>query len=579
MMRVMTSHRPWFRSYPPDVPRTLEPYPRISVFGMLEASARKYPRATAMAWFGRKLSFSELLAETERCSAALAGLGVGRGDRVALVMPNCPQYVIAYYATTRLGAVVVGNNPLYTKREMEFQLRDSGAKVAILLDLLHHDFADVIKHVGMDAVVVARLNDYMSFPKRQLAPIVKFRKTQRSQGKPWPPVPKGSPVLWWEAWMSSAGSVPVAAQVDPETEPAGFIYTGGTTGVSKGAMLSHRNLVANAMQGAACLNIGEGNEALLGSLPFFHSFGMLVMNVAILRAGKLIPIPNPRDIHLVMEEIDKEKPTFVPGVPRFFAALNDSPLAKKLDLRSVKASISGAAPLPSAVAEKFGEITHGAVLVEGYGLTEASPVTHANPLTGVRKPGSIGLPVPDTDCRIVDLEDPDREVGLGERGELCVNGPQVMLGYWNRPEDTAVAIRNGWLHTGDVATMDEDGYFRIVDRLKEMIIVSGFNVYPNEVEDALYRHPKIVKAAVIGVPDERTGEAVKAFVVLKEGVTATPQEIMDWARDPSNGLTAYRAPKHVEIRESLPETPIGKVLRRVLMEEERNKASATSARG
>jgi long-chain acyl-CoA synthetase len=576
MMRAMTSHRPWFRSYPSDVPRTLEPYPRISVFGMLEASARKYPGANAIAWFGRKLTFTDLLAEAERCSAALAGVGVGRGDRVALVMPNCPQYVIAYYATVRLGAVVVGNNPLYTKREMEHQLRDCGANVVIVLDLLHSDFADVFRAVGVDHVIVARLNDYMPFPKRQLAPIVKFRKTQREQGKPWPPVPKGAPVLWWEAWMKAAGPVPVAAQVDAETEPAGFIYTGGTTGVSKGAMLSHRNLVANAMQGASYLNIGEGNEALLGSLPFFHSFGMLVMNVAILRAGKLIPIPNPRDLHLVMEEIDKEKPTFVPGVPRFFSALNDSPLARKLDLRSVRASISGAAPLPSAVAEKFAEITHGAVLVEGYGLTEASPVTHANPLKGVRKPGSIGLPVPDTDCRIVDLDDPDRELGVGERGELCVSGPQVMLGYWNRPEDTSIAIRNGWLHTGDVATMDEDGYFRIVDRLKEMIIVSGFNVYPTEVEEALFRHPKVSKAAVIGVPDERTGEAIKAFVVLKEGATATPQEILDWARDPANGLTAYRAPKQVEIRESLPETLIGKVLRRVLMEEERRKAAANT---
>jgi long-chain acyl-CoA synthetase len=578
MMPAMTSHRPWFRSYPPDVPHTLEPYPRISVFGLLEASAEKHGGGTAIAWFGRKITFGDLLAETERCSAALAALGVRRGDRVALVMPNCPQYVIAYYATARLGGIVVGNNPLYTAREMEHQLTDSGAKVVIVLDLLYSDFADVFKAVGLEHVVVARLNDYMSFPKRQLAPIVKFRKTQREQGKPWPPVPKGAPVLWWESWLRSAGTVPERAEVDPERDAAGFIYTGGTTGVSKGAMLSHRNLVANAMQGAAYLNIGEGNEALLGSLPFFHSFGMLVMNVAILRAGKLIPIPNPRDLHLVMEEIDKEKPTFVPGVPRFFSGLNESPLARKLDLRSVKASISGAAPLPSAVAERFAEITHGAVLVEGYGLTEASPVTHANPLKGERKPGSIGLPVPDTDCRIVDLEDPERELGLGERGELCVRGPQVMLGYWNRPEETANSIRDGWLHTGDVATMDEDGYFRIVDRLKEMIIVSGFNVYPTEVEDVLYRHPKISKAAVIGVPDERTGEAVKAFVVLSEGETATSEEILSWARDPANGLTAYRAPKQVEFRESLPETLIGKVLRRVLTEEERQKAAA-SARG
>jgi long-chain acyl-CoA synthetase len=303
---------------------------------------------------------------------------------------------------------------------------------------------------------------------------------------------------------------------------------------------------------------------------------MLVMNVAILQAGKLVPVANPRDLHLVMEEIDKEKPTFVPGVPRFFNALNESPLVTKFDLSSVTACISGAAPLPTAVAERFAEITGGAILVEGYGLTEASPVTHANPLHGERRPGSIGMPVADTDCKIVDLEDPDRELGVGERGELCVRGPQVMLGYWNRPEETALAIRNGWLHTGDVAVMDEDGYFKIVDRLKEMINVSGFNVYPNEVEDALYRHPKVSKVAVIGVPDERTGEAVKAFVVLKEGATATPEEFVAWARDPANGLTAYRAPKQVELRESLPETMIGKVLRRVLMEEERQKAASTT---
>jgi long-chain acyl-CoA synthetase len=577
MLPAMTEHRPWFASYPEGIPHTLEPYPPVSAFGMLEGSARRHGDRPAIAWFGRTLTYRDLLAETERCSAALTELGVGAGDRVALVMPNCPQYVVAFYATGRIGAVVVGNNPLYTKREMEHQLRDSGAKVVIVLDLLYSDFADVFEAVGLEHVVVARLNDYMPFPKKQLAPLVKFKKAQRAQGKPWPPVPKQARVRWWEGWLGGAGPAPVAAAVDPERDPAGFIYTGGTTGVSKGAMLSHRNVVANAMQGAAYLEIGDGTEVLLGSLPFFHSFGMLVMNVAILQADKLIPVPNPRDLHLVMEEIQKERPTFVPGVPRFFNALNESPLAHKFDLSSVKACISGAAPLPTAVAERFAEITRGAVLVEGYGLTEASPVTHANPLRGERRPGAIGMPVPDTDCKIVDLEDPDHELGPGERGELCVRGPQVMLGYWNRPEETALAIRNGWLHTGDVAVMDPDGYFRIVDRLKEMIIVSGFNVYPNEVEDAFYRHPKVSKVAVIGVPDEHTGEAVKAFVVLKEGETATPEELIGWGRDPANGLTAYRAPKRVELRDALPETLVGKVLRRVLMEEERQRQAAKTS--
>jgi long-chain acyl-CoA synthetase len=576
MIPAMTDHHRWFRSYPPDVPHTVEPLPDISVFGMLEASARKYPAATAIAWFGKDITYRELLAEVETCSAALASSGVGRGDRVALVMPNCPQYLIAFYATVRLGAVVVGNNPLYTKREMEHQLRDCGAKVVIVLDLLYSDFAEVFHSLELETIV-AGLEEYMPFPKKQLAPALKFKKTQREQGKPWPPVPSGAPVKRWTAWMRAAGTVPVAATVDPANDAAGFIYTGGTTGVSKGAMLSHRNLVANATQGAAYLQLAEGQEGLLGSLPFFHSFGMLVMNVGVLIAAKLTPIPNPRDLHLVMEEIQKEKPTFVPGVPRFFNALNESPDVAKFDLRSVKACISGGAPLPRAVADRFAEITGGAILVEGYGLTESSPVTHANPLQGVRKSGSIGVPIPDTECKIIDLEDPERILDVGERGELCIRGPQIMLGYWNRPEETALAVRNGWLHTGDVAVMDEDGYFFIVDRLKEMILVSGFNVYPNEVEDALYHHPKISKVAVIGVPDDKTGEAVKAFVVLKDGVTATPEEIVAWARDPANGLTAYRAPKQVEFRDELPETMIGKVLRRVLLEQERAKAAATAS--
>lgn len=572
----MTDHRPWFASYPPGVPRTLEPYPDLSVFGMLEASARRFPDRPAIAWFGRRLTYRELLSEVERASAVLAGLGVERGDRVALVTPNCPPYLITYYAAARIGAVVVGNNPLYTKREMAHQLRDAGPKVVLVLDLLYQDFADVFAEVGIPEVVVLRLNDYMPFPKKQLAPALRFRKAQREAGKAWPPVPAGARVKRWHELMASVGSVPPVPAIDVEREPAGFIYTGGTTGVSKGAMLSHRNVVANALQGARYLELEDGIEAILCALPFFHSFGMLAMNVAIATAGKAILVPNPRDLHMVLEAIAHEKPTFVPGVPRLFMALNESPLTPRFDLRSIKACVSGGAALPAAVAERFAEITGGATLVEGYGLTEASPVTHANPLRGARRSG-IGLPVPDTDCRIVDLEDPDRVLGPGERGELCVRGPQVMLGYWRRPEETALAIRNGWLHTGDVAVMDEDGYFRIVDRLKEMINVSGFNVYPNEVEEVLYRHPKVAKCAVIGVPDERTGEAVKAFVVLREGATATPEEILAWCRDPANGLTGYRVPKLIEFREALPETMIGKVLRRMLVEEERRKAAGTPA--
>ncbi len=571
----MTEHRPWFASYPDDVPKTLEPYPEISVFGMLDASGRRFPDKPAMAWFGRRLTYRELVAEVERCSAVLAGLGVQKGDRVALIMPNCPQFVIGYYAAARVGAIAVGNNPLYTQREMTHQLRDCGAKVVFVADLMYADFASVFAELQIPHVVVIGLQEYMPFPKKQLAPFAVFRKSQKAQGKPWPPVPSGAPVKRWHDLMHAAGPAPVAAQVDPVNDTAGFIYTGGTTGVSKGAMLSHRNLVANAMQAAAYVGLQDGVESVLCALPFFHSFGMLAMNVTILRASKLVPVPNPRDLPMVLKEMSKEKATFFPGVPRMFIAINESPLTSKYDLRSVRACVSGGAALPTAVAKRFAEITGGANLVEGYGLTETSPVTHANPVHGARRSGCIGFPVPDTDCRIVDLADPDKELGPNAAGELQVRGPQVMLGYWNRPEETAHVLHNGWLHTGDIATMDEDGWFKIVDRLKDMVIVSGFNVYPNEVEEVLYHHPKITKVCVVGVPDERTGEAVKAFIVLKEGETATPEEILAWCKDPANGLAGYRVPKQIEFRDSLPETMIGKVLRRVLQEEEKQKAAKT----
>jgi long-chain acyl-CoA synthetase len=576
MMRGVTEHQPWFASYPHGVPHTLEPYPDLSVFGMLEASARRFPDRHALAWYGRHITFARLLSEVERFSSVLNGLGVGRGDRVGLIMPNMPQYVIAYFAIVRLGAVVVGNNFLYTQREMEHQLRDSGTSAVVVMDRFHPPFAPVFREVGIRHVIVTKVTDYMRFPLKQLAPI-KLRRDAKREGQPYPPVPKGAPVMWWSDLMKRADPAPPAAGVDVVRDQAAFVYTGGTTGASKGAMLSHRNLVANASQAIAWLQLRLGEEVLLLSLPFFHSFGMLAMNVGIMAAGKIVLVPNPRDLEFVLKQVEKERPTFLPGVPRMFQALNESPLTAKHDLRSIDACISGGAPLPKAVAVRFGEVTGGAKLVEGYGLTETSPVTHANPFDGRARFGTIGMPLPDTDCKIVDLDDPDRAVGGGERGELCVRGPQVMLGYWNRPEETALTIRNGWLHTGDIAVMDPDGYFRIVDRLKEMIIVSGFNVYPTEVEDVLYHHPKIAKVSVIGVPDDHSGEAVKAFIVLREGEHATAEEIIAWAKDPANGLTGYRVPRQIEFRDSLPETLIGKVLRRVLQAEEREKRAAQGA--
>jgi long-chain acyl-CoA synthetase len=570
---AMTGDRRWLEAYPPGVPHTLQPYPRISVFTMLERSARTFPDAVALAWLGRDLPYRLLLREVERFSAVLAGLGVGKGDRVALILPNSPQSVIAYCAALRLGAIVMSNNPLSTQREMQEQLRDCGAQVVVVLDLLWAGYAAVFETLRIRHVVVARLNDYMPFPKRQLAP-VRFRKAQRAQGRPWPPVPKRAPVRWWTDLMRARRPIPPVAAVDPRADAAAIVYTGGTTGAPKGVVLSHSNLVANAMQASAWLGLRDASEAILGALPLYHSFGMLAMNVAILKAGKLIPIANPQDLRQVLEAIDSQQPSFIPSVPRMFIALNESPLTPKIQFTSVRACVAGGAPLPQAVARRFEQITHGAKLVEGYGLTEASPLTHANPVNGLTKPGTIGLPVPDTDCRIIDLHDPDKPVPPGQRGELCVRGPQIMLGYWHRPEETARTIINGWLHTGDVAVIDQDGYFHIVDRIKDTIIVSGFNVYPTEVEDVLYRHPKILRVCVAGVPHPDTGEAVKAYIVLRPGQHATPQEIITWCRDPKEGLTGYRAPTLIEFRDQLPEALLGKVLRRVLQEEERQKATA-----
>lgn len=565
--------RPWLGSYPEGIPPSLEPYPEVGLFSLLEGSAGGFPRNTALAFFGKHITYAELLAEAERCSAVLAALGVRQGDRVGFVLPNCPQYVIAYYAAVRLGAIVVGNNPLYTTDELARQLKDADARVVVVLDQLYEKVAAVREEAGVREVVVTKLTDYMPFPLNLLAPL-RFRRDARSKGKPWPPVPREASVRWWRRVMRNAGDTPPPANVDPRADPAGFIYTGGTTGVSKGAMLSHYNMIANAIQSAVWCDVREGRETIMCVLPFFHSYGMTTqLNVGMLRAAKLVLVPR-FELHMVLKAIQKEGPTLFPGVPKLYQSINDADESRGFDLSSIRACVSGAGALPAVVAEKFRGLT-GATVVEGYGLTEASPVTHANPLDGRARAGSIGLPLPDTDCRLVAVAEPDREVGPGEEGELVIKGPQVMLGYWNRPDESAMTVRNGWLHTGDVAVMEEDGFFRIVDRIKDMVKISGFNVYPTEVEEVLYRHPKVLKCCVAGVPDAKGGEVLKAYVVLRSGETATAAEITDHAR---RHLAGYRVPKLIEFRESLPETMIGKVLRRVLLEEERQKAGAATAR-
>ena len=574
--------RPWLKSYPPDVPNSLEPYPEKPVWWLLEESASKFPNRPAIAFpvapRAKRLTYRQLKEQAERFAGALASLGVKKGDRVGLLLPNSPQFVVAWYGIQRLGAVAVGNNPLYTQRELSHQLRDAGIEILVTLDLLYPLVAAVKDEVGLKKVIVTKIGDYLGWPINKLAPL-KQKKEAQHEGRSWPPVPQGADVLWWSDLMKrSYGPLP-PLQVDPVEDVAAFVYTGGTTGLSKGAGLTHHNMVSNVLQTRAWfVDVEEGKDAIMCVLPFFHSYGLqAVMNVGIRGAMKLVLLPR-FELDMALKAIDKEKPTLFPGVPRIYIAINESPESRKHDLSSIRACFSGAAPLPVAVAEKFESITGGR-LVEGYGLSETSPVTHINPIYGKRKFGTIGLPLPDTDCKIVDLDDPEKEMPPGQEGELCIAGPQIMKGYWNRPDETADMIRvhkDGirWLHTGDIAKVDEDGYFAIVDRKKDMIIVSGFNVYPTDVEQVLYRHPKIAQVCVVGVPDKKTGEGVKAFVVLKPGQSATEEEILTWTRDEKHGLTGYRAPKQVEFRDELPTTMVGKVLRRVLLEEEKQKAGA-----
>jgi long-chain acyl-CoA synthetase len=586
-MAEVERERPWLESYPPDVPHSLAPYPERPVWSLLEESARDHPDSLAVVFpiapRARRLTYRQLVEEAERFARALVAMGVRKGDRVGLLLPNCPQFVIAWYGLQRLGAVPVGNNPLYTQRELSHQLSDAGIEILFTLDVLYPLAGAVREEVGLKTVVVSSIGDYLGFPVNRLAGLKQRREAQK-EGHPWPPVPEGADVIWWKDFLRGPGGDLPPLDVEAAEDVAALVYTGGTTGLSKGAMLTHYNLVSNALQtGAWFTDVEEGEEGIMAILPFFHSYGLsAVMNVAIAKAMKLILLPR-FELDTALKAIDKEKATLFPGVPRIYIAINQSEEAKKYDLSSIRACFSGAAPLPVAVAEQFEAITGGR-LVEGYGLTETSPVTHINPIYGKRKFGSIGLPIPDTDCKIVDLDDPEKELPAGQEGELCIAGPQVMKGYWNRPDETADMIRvhkDGmrWLHTGDIATVDEEGYFSIVDRKKDMIIVSGFNVYPTDVEQVLYRHPKIQQVCVVGIPDDRTGEAVKAFVVLKrEGEGTSERDIVEWARDERHGLTGYRAPKHVEFRQELPTTMVGKVLRRVLLDEEKRK-QAESAGG
>jgi long-chain acyl-CoA synthetase len=558
---------PWLDSYPPGVPEHVE-VPQANLASLLADAARDFPHAPALHFQGRTTSYAQLADQAWRFAGALAGLDVGKGTRVGLILPNSPQAVIGLFGALRLGATVVQNNPLYTERELGHQLADAGVEVLVCVDLVYDRVRAARERTGIREVIVTSMLDELPPVRRALAPYT--RKGKQASAS----IGKDEPVRRWREVLSAGTAKAPEAAVDPAGDLALLQYTGGTTGVSKGVMLTHRNLLANVEQVRAWFpDADPGREVMMAALPFFHVYGLTVCLLLGVRIGAALVLMPRFDLDAVLAAIDRHRPTLFPGVPTMYVAINNAVEKGGHDLSSIKACLSGAAPLPMEVAERF-ERFSGGRLVEGYGLSECSPVALANPIYGKRKAGTIGMPLPDTIARVVDAADPGKALPSGQAGELALSGPQVMKGYWNRPEETAQVLRDGWLLTGDMAVMDDEGYFAIVDRKKDLIIAGGYNIYPREVEEVLYEHPAVLEAAVAGIADTYRGEVVKAYVVLRPGRQATVEELRDFAK---SRLAAYKVPRVVEFRDDLPKTLIGKVLRRALVEEEQARKEASGA--
>jgi long-chain acyl-CoA synthetase len=543
--------RPWLRQWPGPVPRTIE-YPKVSLAECLRKSAKADAEQVAIIYYGTRITYGKVDELVDRFATALQGLGLGKGGRVAIYLPNMPQFVIAYYGILRAGGIAVCASPLYKERELELMLNDTGAEILVAFDRLYPIVESVRKSAKVRTVVTTSVRDYLPPLLRTLSPL-KGVKSYKCPG-----------ALDFADLLKKKPPNPTPVQVTPD-DVAVLAFSGGTTGTPKCAMLTHRNLVSNAAQTASWLPVRPGNEIHVSALPFFHMYGQTTaMNTPVYTTTTMIVLPDPRDIGTILKAIDKYKPTIFCGVPTLYVALINRPDLSKYDLRSIRACISGAAPLPVEVQRQFEKITGGR-LVEGFGLTETSPVSHCNPLDDPAKnrPGSIGIPFPDTESTIMDLETGKKELRPGETGELVIRGPQVMAGYWNKEDETRIVLRDGWLYTGDIAKMDEDGYFYIVDRKKDMIDVGGLKVWPREVEEVLYEHPAVREAAVIGISDPVRIETVKAFVTLKpefEGKVNAEELI----RHCKSKIASYKAPTVVEFRKDLPKTAIGKILRRAL---------------
>jgi long-chain acyl-CoA synthetase len=553
--------KPWLKSYEKGVPEAIR-YEEICMPDILDRTAKQFPEKTALIFQGFTLSFRQLKDMVDRFAACLTAFGVKQGDAVALLLPNVIPCVVAYFAILKIGAISVMNNPLYSDPELDHQFNDSGAKVLVTLDLLGNRMIDLRPKTKIKQIVYTSIGDYLPFPKNLLFPLVAKKKKLAADVK------AATDVFKWKDCIAKYAPNPPAVKIGFE-DVAMYQYTGGTTGVSKGVMLTHANLSKQVQQLKAWFPaFNNGTEIMLGALPYFHVFGLSVsMNFSIHMgfAQVLVPRPQPEPL---LESIRNFRPTFAPLVPTMYIGMLNHPDLKKTNMSCIKGAFSGSAPLPVEVIHDFEKAT-GAVIVEGFGMTETTPVTHVNPFHGgARKVGSIGVPISDTLCRIVDLEDGVKDMPIGERGELIVKGPQIMKGYRGMPEETANTLKDGWIYTGDIATMDEDGYFYIVDRKKDMIISGGFNVYPRDIDEVYYDHPKVQEACSIGIPDPKRGENVKLFIVLKEGETATQEEMIEFGK---TKLAAFKLPTEVEFRKELPKTNVGKILRKQLKSDEMEK--------
>jgi long-chain acyl-CoA synthetase len=552
-------NKPWLKHYDDGVPTTIE-YPPIPTFVLLEQTAEKYPNHPCTIFKGAIITYKEMNDITDRLAAGLYNLGIRKGDRVGLFIPNTPQFVMAYYAILKIGAIVVATNPLYTPREIIHQVSDAGAEVMVLMTNNYEKVKSIQEKTGIRQLVVTNL-------KETLPPFLRLMFTLLKEKKAGFKVKLRDNDVWMMDLIERFGIEDRPKIEITADDTAIFQYTGGTTGISKGVIAPHRTIVANTLQMAAWVpNAVEGQEVLCMAIPLYHVYGMVAgLNYAILTGASMAMVPDPRNTQDILDNLTKYKATVYPGVPAMYNAINNNPgvMAGKYDLSSIKFCISGSAPLMRETKERFEEIT-GGKLVEGYGLSEAPTASHSNPINGENRTGSIGLPLPDVDCRIVDLDDGVKNLTPGEVGELIIQAPQVMRGYHNMPTETANALRDGWLYTGDIAYMDEDGYFYIVDRKKEVIKPGGFQVWPREVEEVIQAHPKVLEVGVGGIPDVKSGEAVKAWVVLKPGEAATEKDIIEWCKE---DLAGYKVPKEVEFRNALPRSSALKVLRRELIRE------------